>query len=139
MQFQKKKKKKGKNRKCGVFSCIKVIKISFSAIFNEKIMLRKGFFITVLAHKRCQLQSALLPDPIKGSTPWTTAGGSASWTPRLLCPPPQRFTLALPLHVIYHIKLYFNIIKHQKQTSWKTPKFTEDMSERPKRAEAIMP
>ena len=30
--------KKGENKKYGVFSCIKVIKISFSVIFNEEIV-----------------------------------------------------------------------------------------------------
>ena len=36
--------KKGKMKKYGVFSCIKVIKISFSVIFNEEILLWKGFY-----------------------------------------------------------------------------------------------
>ena len=34
--------KKGKMKKYGVFSCIKVIKISFSVIFNEEIHALEG-------------------------------------------------------------------------------------------------
>ena len=34
--------KKGRMKKYGVFSCIKVIKISFSAIFNEEICALEG-------------------------------------------------------------------------------------------------
>ena len=34
--------KKGKMRKCGVFSCIKVIKITLSVIFNEEIHALEG-------------------------------------------------------------------------------------------------
>ena len=34
--------KKGENKKYGVFSCIKVIKISFSVIFNEEIRALEG-------------------------------------------------------------------------------------------------
>ena len=34
--------KKGKIKKYGVFSCIKVIKISFSVIFNEEIRALDG-------------------------------------------------------------------------------------------------
>ena len=34
--------KKGKIKKYGVFSCIKVIKISFSVIFNEEICALEG-------------------------------------------------------------------------------------------------
>ena len=35
--------KKGKIKKYGVFSCIKVTKISFSVIFNEEIHALEGF------------------------------------------------------------------------------------------------
>ena len=54
--------KKGKMKKYDVFSGIKVIKISFSVIFNEEIRVR-------------------------GLCPLTPAGGAAPWTPEVPSPP----------------------------------------------------
>ena len=39
--------KKGKDQKYGVFSCIKVIKMSFSVILNEEVRVLEGFLSRV--------------------------------------------------------------------------------------------
>ena len=51
--------KKGKIRKHVIFLCIKVIKISFSVIFNKEIHALEG--ITILPLKRRQHKGAALP------------------------------------------------------------------------------
>ena len=62
------KKEKEKLRKCGVFSCIKVIKISFSVIFTCS----ERASIMIWALKWHQLQEVLPPDPHQGVLPPVT-------------------------------------------------------------------
>ena len=95
--------KKGKMEKYGVFSCIKVIKISFSVIFNEEIRaLSIRASITILALKRLQLQRALPPYPHQGALP--------PGPPRFLGPPLTIYPGATPACVLFHNSRPFRTI-----------------------------
>ena len=85
--------KKGKNEKnVGYFYALKLLKLAFLSSLTRKYVLWKGFYHDFSTKKASALTTTkeLCPlDPRRGHCPWT---------PDVPSPPPQRFTLAPPLH-----------------------------------------
>ena len=117
--------KRGKIRKHGVFSCIGVIKNSFSVTFNE---LWEGFYHN-FSTKKASASGGFAPDPHQGTLPTGPPPGvTVPWTPEVPLPPSKNLSWHCPCTPLNGFPILYCTKWHQKQLRFLGYKATDCFS-----------